>query len=71
MYTLFQRVYATQRSLRLKGAVIAVDEKEIPVKCIDDAFCCPEFSKIIKIVIIQACQGKAIGESINNIFDGI
>ncbi|XP_035727475.1 caspase-8-like [Vespa mandarinia] len=48
-----------------EGGIIAVDEKEVSIKSINNAFCCSEFSKIIKIVIIQACQGKAIGKVLN------
>lgn len=54
----------------IQGGIIAVDEKEVSIESISNAFCCPEFSKIIKIVIIQACQGKIRGESIS-IFNGI
>lgn len=48
-----------------EGGIIAVDEKEVSIRSINNAFCCSEFSKIIKIVIIQACQGKAIGKVLN------
>lgn len=49
-----------------KGGIIAVDEKEVSIESIGNAFCCPEFSKIIKIVIIQACQGNIRGKILNH-----
>ncbi|KAL2749618.1 caspase-8-like [Vespula maculifrons] len=50
----------------IQGGIIAVDEKEVSIESISNAFCCPEFSQIIKIVIIQACQGKIRGKVLNH-----
>ncbi|KAK2581875.1 hypothetical protein KPH14_002337 [Odynerus spinipes] len=49
-----------------KGGVIATDEEEISIESIDDAFCCSELREVIKIVIIQACQGKTAGKVLNH-----
>lgn len=48
-----------------KGGVIASDEKEVSLEAIEKAVCCIELKDVIKIIIIQACQGKTRG-SINN-----
>lgn len=48
-----------------KGGIIASDEKEVSLEAIERAVCCMELKDVIKIVIIQACQGKTRG-SINN-----
>ncbi|XP_015182861.1 PREDICTED: caspase-8 [Polistes dominula] len=45
-----------------KGGIITSDEAEVSIESIENAFCCSEFTEIIKIVIIQACQGKAVGK---------
>ncbi|XP_043488759.1 caspase-8-like [Polistes fuscatus] len=45
-----------------KGSIITSDEAEVSIESIENAFCCPEFTEIIKIVIIQACQGKIAGK---------
>ncbi|XP_011860873.1 PREDICTED: caspase-8 [Vollenhovia emeryi] len=44
-----------------KGGVIASDEKEISLETIEKTICCIELREVIKIVIIQACQGKTQG----------
>ncbi|XP_011706228.1 PREDICTED: caspase-8 [Wasmannia auropunctata] len=44
-----------------KGGVIASDEKEVSLETIERALCCSELKDVIKIVIIQACQGKTRG----------
>ncbi|XP_067214765.1 caspase-8 isoform X2 [Linepithema humile] len=48
-----------------KGGVMASDEKEVSLEAIEKAVCCMELKDVIKIVLIQACQGKIRG-SINN-----
>ncbi|XP_029667598.1 caspase-8-like isoform X2 [Formica exsecta] len=48
-----------------RGGVISSDEKEVSLEEIEKAVCCMELKDVIKIVIIQACQGKTRG-SINN-----
>ncbi|KAM0735275.1 Caspase-8 [Formica fusca] len=48
-----------------RGGVISSDEKEVSLEEIERAVCCMELKDVIKIVIIQACQGKTRG-SINN-----
>ncbi|XP_025995453.2 caspase-8 isoform X2 [Solenopsis invicta] len=41
-----------------KGGIISSDEKEVSLEAIERAICCMELRNVIKIVIIQACQGK-------------
>ncbi|KAL6438785.1 hypothetical protein ACFW04_004643 [Cataglyphis niger] len=48
-----------------RGGVISSDEKEVSLEAIEKAVCCMELKDVIKIVIIQACQGKTRGR-INN-----
>ncbi|XP_014612229.1 PREDICTED: caspase-8-like [Polistes canadensis] len=45
-----------------KGNIITCDEAEVSIESIENAFCCPEFTEVMKIVIIQACQGKIAGK---------
>lgn len=40
---------------------MASDEKEVSLETIERAICCMELKDVIKIVIIQACQGKTRG----------
>ncbi|KAL2713498.1 caspase-8 [Vespula squamosa] len=49
-----------------EGGIIAIDEEEVSINSISNAFCCPAFSKIIKIVIIQACQGRIRGKVLDH-----
>ncbi|XP_020287783.1 caspase-8-like [Pseudomyrmex gracilis] len=44
-----------------KGSIISADEKEVPLEAIEKAVCCIELKDVIKIVIIQACQGNTLG----------
>ncbi|XP_014473479.1 PREDICTED: caspase-10-like isoform X2 [Dinoponera quadriceps] len=44
-----------------KGGIITSDEKEVSLEMIERTLCCMELKNIIKIVIIQACQGKTCG----------
>ncbi|XP_071637620.1 caspase-8 isoform X1 [Temnothorax longispinosus] len=48
-----------------EGGVISSDEKEVSLETIERAVCCMKLKDVVKIVIIQACQGKTRG-SINN-----
>lgn len=43
------------------GGIIASDEEEVSLETIERALCCLELKDVIKIVIIQACQGKICG----------
>lgn len=44
------------------GGVIASDEKEVSLEAIERSFCSTELTDVIKVVIIQACQGKTRGK---------
>ncbi|KYN22703.1 Caspase-10 [Trachymyrmex cornetzi] len=50
-----------------KGGIIASDEKEVSLETIERALCCMELKDVIKIVIIQACQGKTCGTISNSL----
>lgn len=41
---------------------MASDEKEVSLEMIERTICCIELKDVIKIVIIQACQGKTCGK---------
>ncbi|EZA54057.1 Caspase-10 [Ooceraea biroi] len=43
------------------GGIISSDEQEVSLIEIERAVCCMELKDVIKIVIIQACQGKTRG----------
>ncbi|XP_029157993.1 caspase-8-like [Nylanderia fulva] len=45
-----------------KGGVISSDEKEVSLEEIEGAVCCMELKDVIKIVVVQACQGKTRGK---------
>ncbi|KAL6256107.1 hypothetical protein P5V15_012231 [Pogonomyrmex californicus] len=45
-----------------KGGVITSDEKEISLETIEKTICCVELKDVMKIIVIQACQGKTRGE---------
>lgn len=45
-----------------EGGIISADEKEVKTEEIEYKFCSIELKDVIKIVIIQACQGKIIGQ---------
>lgn len=45
-----------------EGSIISADEKEVKTEEIEYKFCSIELKDVIKIVIIQACQGKIIGQ---------
>lgn len=47
--------------MNILGGIISADEKEIKTEEIEYKFCSIELKDVIKIVIIQACQGKIIG----------
>ncbi|XP_032676854.1 caspase-8-like isoform X1 [Odontomachus brunneus] len=46
-----------------EGGIITSDEKEVPLEVIERTLCCMELRNIMKIVIIQACQGKVCGRA--------
>ncbi|XP_018308620.1 caspase-8 [Mycetomoellerius zeteki] len=50
-----------------KGGIIASDEEEVSLETIERALCCLELKDVIKIVIIQACQGKICGTVSNSL----
>ncbi|XP_015438168.1 PREDICTED: caspase-8 [Dufourea novaeangliae] len=50
-----------------KGGIISSDEQEISLEVIEHTICCEELKDIIKIVIIQACQGQATGQVKENL----
>ncbi|XP_033349218.1 caspase-8-like [Bombus vosnesenskii] len=45
-----------------KGGIISADEKEVSIEAIEHKFCCIKLKDVIKVVIIQACQGKMTGQ---------
>ncbi|XP_017883934.1 caspase-8-like [Ceratina calcarata] len=45
-----------------KGGIISADVEEISIETIDHKFCCTELKDVIKVVIIQACQGDLNGQ---------
>lgn len=47
-----------------KGGVISSDEREVSLEEIEQTICCKKLKDVIKIVIIQACQGTATGQAI-------
>ncbi|KOC69706.1 Caspase-8 [Habropoda laboriosa] len=46
-----------------KGCIISSDEEEVSIETIECKFCCAELENVIKIVVIQACQGETTGEA--------
>ncbi|XP_076301866.1 caspase-8 Dredd [Lasioglossum baleicum] len=46
-----------------KGGIISSDEQEVSLEEIERKICCDELKNVIKIVIIQACQGTATGQA--------
>lgn len=47
-----------------KGGIIASDAKEVSIEEIEHKICCVELKDVIKVVIIQACQGNVTGTEI-------
>ncbi|KAG7203401.1 hypothetical protein KM043_013469 [Ampulex compressa] len=45
-----------------KGSIITSDEEEIAIDVIENKICCSELTNVIKIVIVQACQGTVMGQ---------
>ncbi|XP_017753577.1 PREDICTED: caspase-8-like [Eufriesea mexicana] len=45
-----------------KGGIISADAEEVSIDEIEYKFCSAELENVIKIVIIQACQGEVIGQ---------
>ncbi|CAL7944811.1 unnamed protein product [Xylocopa violacea] len=50
-----------------KGGIISSDEKEISIEMMEHKFCCMELQDVVKILIIQACQGKVTGQVNDNL----
>ncbi|XP_043263014.1 caspase-8 [Colletes gigas] len=46
-----------------KGGIISADGKEVYIETIENQICCEKLKDVIKIVIVQACQGQAIGQA--------
>ncbi|XP_076181988.1 caspase-8 Dredd isoform X2 [Ptiloglossa arizonensis] len=46
-----------------KGGIISSDEEEVSCETIENYICCNELKDVIKIVIVQACQGQATGQA--------
>nr|XP_034194728.1 caspase-8-like [Osmia lignaria] len=44
-----------------KGGIITSDEETISIETIEHKICSPELAEVIKIVVIQACQGEVAG----------
>ncbi|XP_031838723.2 caspase-8 Dredd [Nomia melanderi] len=44
-----------------KGGIISSDEQEVSLDAIEHKICCEKLMNVIKIVIVQACQGQATG----------
>ncbi|KAK9303168.1 hypothetical protein QLX08_005109 [Tetragonisca angustula] len=58
-----------------KGGIISTEGKEVSIEVIEHKFCCVELEDVIKVVIIQACQGNVEGqvnvnETTNLVTDG-
>lgn len=58
-----------------KGGIISAEGKEVSIEAIEHKFCCVELEDVIKVVIIQACQGDVKGqvnvnETTNLVTDG-
>lgn len=45
-----------------KGGIISSDEEEVSIETIEHKFCCIELKDVIKVLIIQACQGELTGQ---------
>ncbi|XP_012137114.1 caspase-8 Dredd isoform X2 [Megachile rotundata] len=50
-----------------KGGVITSDEETVNIETIEHKICCIELADVIKIVIIQACQGEVAGKVDNDL----
>ncbi|XP_076646994.1 caspase-8 Dredd [Halictus rubicundus] len=46
-----------------KGGIISSDEQEVSLEEIEQKICCEKLKDVIKIVIIQACQGTVTGQA--------
>ncbi|CAD1472065.1 unnamed protein product, partial [Heterotrigona itama] len=45
-----------------KGGIISAEGKEVSIEAIEHKFCCAELEDVIKVIIIQACQGNVKGQ---------
>ena len=45
-----------------KGGIIASDEEQVSIEIIEHKICQEELKDVIKVVIIQACQGETTGQ---------
>lgn len=45
----------------ISGGIFSTDGEEIPITMIEDTVCNVDLGEIVKILIIQACQGKLMG----------
>ncbi|XP_076376993.1 caspase-8 Dredd [Megalopta genalis] len=50
-----------------KGNIITSDEQEVSLEEIEQMICCEQLKDVIKIVIIQACQGTVTGQVNENL----
>lgn len=46
----------------IAGGIICSDEEQVSIEAIEHQICCEELKDVIKVVIIQACQGEVEGE---------
>lgn len=53
-----------------RGVIITSDEEEVSIEAIEHAICCTALTDVIKIVIVQACQGKLTGQMSAETTDG-
>lgn len=58
---MYKYLHISYNFLNILGGIISADEKEVKTEEIEYKFCNIELKDVIKIVIIQACQGKVIG----------
>ncbi|XP_076766902.1 caspase-8 Dredd [Xylocopa sonorina] len=50
-----------------KGGIISSDEEEVSIEIIEHKFCCMQLKDVVKILVIQACQGKVTGQVNDNL----
>ncbi|XP_043276781.1 caspase-8 [Venturia canescens] len=49
-----------------EGGIVSADSQEVPIKVIEDSVCTVNLRDVIKILIVQACQGKVLGDVSQN-----
>ncbi|XP_029048123.2 uncharacterized protein LOC114878450 isoform X2 [Osmia bicornis bicornis] len=47
--------------IKEQGGIITTDEETVSIETIEHKICSPELAEVIKIVVIQACQGEVAG----------